>query len=153
MILTDPKKCTSQFSYLESVVFDEAAELKVVLKNPNQFREAVIYEHLSHMDPSKIKSFINSREAKAMIEAGTITYDTLDRLQHKANCNDTAINTAVCHVAKENDDDLWDQLIAARAEERRIMNELLDKYRNEVETVATNARTEIIDKCIPASFR
>lgn len=142
-----------KFSYTESMLFNENAEIKTVLKNPNQFREAVIYEHLSHMDPTKIKVFVNSAESRAMLEAGTITYDTLDRLQKKADVNNTCVNTAVCHVAKENDDDLWDQLVAARAEERRIMNELLDKYRNDVESLATNARTEIIEKCIPSNYR
>lgn len=153
MILQNPNTPIGKFSYSESMIFSEGAELQVVLKNPNQFREAVIYEHLSHLDPYKIKSFVNSREAKAMIEAGTITYDTLDRLQHKANVGNNVVGTAVCHVAKENEDDLWDQLVAARAEERRIMNELLDKYRDRVETIATNAHNEIIEKCIPANFR
>lgn len=134
-------------------IFDESVEIQGVLKNPNQFREAVIFEHMSHKDPATIKTFCNSSEAKAMIEAGTITYDTLDRLAKKANMDNRVINTAVCHVAKENEDDLWDQLVKARAEERRIMNELLDKYRADVGPIATNARTEIIEKCIPSKFR
>ena len=150
MILTNNK--STGFTY-SSIVFDESATLPGVLKNPNQFREAVIYEHMSHKDPATIKSFVNSSEAKAMVEAGSITYDTLDRLSKKANSDTSVVNTAVCHVAKENDDDLWDQLVKARAEERRIMNELLDKYRADVEPVAINAKTEIIDKCIPSAFR
>lgn len=150
MILsTTPKKGVSM-SY---TIFDESATLPGVLKNPNQFREAVIYEHMSHKDPATLKSFVNSREAKTMIEAGAITYDTLDRLAKKANSDNSCINTAVCHVAKENDDDLWNQLVQARAEERRIMNELLDKYRKDVEPVALNAKTEIIEKCIPSTYR
>ena len=148
MILTNNKSTGFKHS-----IFDESVEIQGVLKNPNQFREAVIYEHMSHKDPATIKIFCNSSEAKAMIEAGTITYDTLDRLAKKANMDSRVINTAVCHVAKENEDDLWDQLVKARAEERRIMNELLDKYRADVGPIATNARTEIIEKCIPSKFR
>ena len=148
MILNNNK--SSNFTYS---VFDESVEIKAVLKNPNQFREAVIFEHMSHKDPATIKTFCNSTEARTMIEAGAITYDTLDRLSQKANSDKGVINTAVCHVAKENDDELWNQLVQARAEERRIMNELLEKYRKEVGTIATNARTEIIEKCIPSRFR
>ena len=148
MILNNNKP--SSFTYS---VFDESVEIKAVLKNPNQFREAVIFEHMSHKDPATIKTFCNSTEARTMIEAGAITYDTLDRLSQKANSDKGVINTAVCHVAKENDDELWNQLVQARAEERRIMNELLEKYRKEVGTIATNARTEIIEKCIPSRFR
>lgn len=140
------------YSFTHSV-FDESVEIKAVLKNPNQFREAVIFEHMSHKDPATIKTFCGSTEARTMIEAGTITYDTLDRLAQKANSDKGVINTAVCHVAKENDDELWNQLVQARAEERRIMNELLEKYRKEVEPVAINARTEIIEKCVPSRFR
>ena len=148
MILTNNKSTGFKHS-----IFDESVEIQGTLKNPNQFREAVIYEHMSHKDPATIKTFCNSSEAKAMVEAGTITYDTLDRLAKKANMDDKVINTAVCHVAKENEDDLWDQLVKTRAEERRIMNELLDKYRADVGPIATNARTEIIEKCIPSKFR
>ena len=148
MILNNNK--SSNFTYS---VFDESVEIKAVLKNPNQFREAVIFEHMSHKDPATIKTFCNSTEARTMIEAGAITYDTLDRLSQKANSDKGVINTAVCHVAKENDDELWNQLVQARAEERRIMNELLEKYRKEVGTIATNAHTEIIEKCIPSRFR
>ena len=150
MILNRNSQNGFKFNY---TVFDESQTLPGVLKNPNQFREAVIYEHMSHKDPATLKRFVNSSEAKAMIEAGTITYDTLDRLAKKANSDNTVVNTAVCHVAKENEDDLWDQLVKARAEERRIMNELLDKYRKDVEPVAINAKSEIIEKCIPSNYR
>ena len=150
MILNRNSQNGFKFNY---TVFDESQTLPGVLKNPNQFREAVIYEYMSHKDPATLKRFVNSSEAKAMIEAGTITYDTLDRLAKKANSDNTVVNTAVCHVAKENEDDLWDQLVKARAEERRIMNELLDKYRKDVEPVAINAKSEIIEKCIPSNYR
>lgn len=150
MILNRNSQNGFKFNY---TVFDESQTLPGVLKNPNQFREAVIYEHMSHKDPATLKRFVNSSEAKAMIEAGTITYDTLDRLAKKANSDNTVVNTAVCHVAKENEDDLWDQLVKARAEERRIMNELLDKYRKDVETVAINAKSDIIESCIPKQYR
>lgn len=141
------------FNNIKDTLFDESATIKATLKNPNQFREAVIYEYMSHKTPATIKAFINSSEAKAMIEAGSISYDTLERLDRKANTDNTVMNTAVCHIAKENDDELWTKLLQARAEERRIMNELMDKYRTEADPVALKARSEIIEKCIPANYR
>ena len=138
-------------NYISSL-FDESATLPGVLKNPNQLKEAFIYDYISHKDPVKIYEFINSKEAKAMIEAGTITYDTLDKLSQKADDKKCGMNVAVCHVAKENNDELWDELIKARAEERRIMNELLSKYGNEVSPILDKAHEEIINS-IPNAFK
>lgn len=150
MIINNEKSTNVGFKFS---VFDESSTLKTTLKNPNRFREAVIYEHLSHLSPTRIKSFIYSQEAKAMIEAGTITYDTLERLQKKSDENDKTIRTAVCDVAMSNDDELWNQLVAARAEERRIMGALMAKYQKEVDPLAIDAREEIIKSCIPAEYQ
>lgn len=139
-----------KFNYT-SQLFDESTSLPGVLKNPNQFKEAVIYEHLSHLEPAKLKVFVNSAEAKAMVESGAITYDTLDRLAHHGKGK--ILKTAVCHVAKENNDELFDELIKLRAEERRVMNELIAKYRDEIGDVADKATDEIIRTCIPAQYR
>ena len=152
MILSKPNTSGMHVSY-SSMVFDESAQIKTVLKNPNQFREAVIYDHISHLDRPTVSKFIRSPEAKAMIEAGTITYDTLDRLARVAGHKDKSLNMAICHHAKEEGDELWDELVKAKAEERRIMNELLDKYRSEVEPLAFNAYNEIIESCIPSEYR
>lgn len=133
-------------------LFDEDASINAVLKNPNEFKEAVIFEYMSHKDPTTLRSFIHSPEAKAMIEAGAITYDTLDRLENKCR-NPHAMNAAICHVAKENEDELWDELIKVRAEERRLLNALRDKYADKVGPLANNARDEIIAKYIPDKFK
>lgn len=149
-MILNSKPSGVKFSYA-SQLFDESASLPGVLKNPNQFREAVIYEHLSHLPAAKLKVFVNSAEAKAMVEAGTITYDTLDRLAHHGKGK--MLKAAVCHVAKENNDELLDELIKLRSEERRIMNELIEKYRGEIGDVADRATDEIIHGCIPAQYR
>lgn len=150
MILNTNKNNGVRFSY---TIFDESETLPGVLKNPNQLREAYIYEHLSHLDRCTLNKFLNSSEAKAMVEAGTITYDTLDRLQRVACGKDKTMKTAICHIAKENDDDLWEELVKARAEERRIMNALIEKYRAAAQPVAYKAYNEIIESCIPSEYR
>ena len=139
-----------KYNYMESELFQEGATLPVVLKNPNALKEAVIYAHMAKKDPLTIRKFVGSREAKAMIEAGTITYDTLDKLSQKDA--DTTMNVMVCHTAHENEDELWDELVKARAEERRIMNELLAKYGSSVSPLVDKANEEIINS-IPKEFR
>ena len=69
MILSTKKSSGIPFGY--SQIFDENATLPGVLKNPNQFREAVIFEHMSHKDPATLKMFVNSSEARAMIDIAT----------------------------------------------------------------------------------
>ena len=123
----------------------------VVLKNPNQYREAVLFEIVTNLPKSKQKEFINSPEAKAMLEDGIITRDFLERVaaEHDGGC----LKTTVCHMAKENGDPLWDELIAARMTERRLMNELLAKYGTDAKTIVENANDEIIEMSIPEYFR
>lgn len=125
--------------------------MESALKNPNQFREAVLFEALSAMPEKKIKEFVKSPEAKTMINEGMITQETLERLanEHKSGL----IATTVCHMAKENGDPLWDEFVAARIQERRLMNDLLAKYGEQAKPVADAADKKIIESCIPEYFR
>lgn len=127
------------------------AIMESALKNPNQFREAVLFEALSAMPEKKIKEFVKSPEAKTMINEGMITQETLERLanEHKAGL----IATTVCHMAKENGDPLWDEFVAARIQERRLMNDLLAKYGEQAKPVAADADKKIVESCIPEYFR
>lgn len=140
--------------FLESIsnVFGPAnVKLESALKNPNQFREAVIFESLSHLPAAKKKEFVHSKEAKAMLEEGIITADMLDRLAADA---DTGIfKTAVCHMAKENDDPIWDEFVKCRTQERRLLNQLIEKYGKDAKNVADDAAKDFVEGCIPAYFR
>ena len=135
-----------------SRVFGSAdVKLESVLKNPNQFREAVLFETLNNLPRNKIKEFITSEEAKVMISEGIIDHDMLERL---AKENDTGIlNTTVCHMAKENGDPIWDELVECRIKERRLMNELLNKYSDSAKPIANNANKDFVEACIPEYFR
>lgn len=133
-------------------VFGEASEtINATLKNPNQFREAVVLEALRNLPAAKRKEFSNSKEAKFMIEEGIITQEMLDRLNESKDCSTMKI--AVCNIAKENNDPLFDELLSLRIQERRVMNELIEKYHVAAEPVAANADADIVDRSIPAYFR
>lgn len=130
-------------------IFDEGF-IDSTLKNPNMFTEAVIYDEISHRPYKQIKEFCDSPEARDMVAAGVISQDIVERLNDIPR--DRRLGIASCHLADENDDPLWQQLIAVRREERRIMNELLDKYGNSVDRISGDIRDEIINKKLPAKF-
>lgn len=125
--------------------------IESVLKNPNQYRDAVLYESLASLTQSKLNEFVDSDEAKMMIDKELISQDTLERLanEHK----NSLVDTTVCHMAKENGDPMWDELVKLRIEERRVMNELIDKYSDQAKPVVDNAQTDFIEACIPEYFR
>lgn len=136
----------------ESVLFGNGnAKIEgVTFKNPNQFREAVIFDSLASLPESKLKEFVVSEEAEMMLTNGIITQDALDRL---TNAKDNEIlNTTICHIAKEDGDPLWDELVKARIEERRIMNELIKKYQEKAEPYAEKAKEEFVESFIPKYF-
>lgn len=139
----------------KSMVFGsgEAVMEATLLKNPNQLREAVVFERLSNLPRAKRAEFIRSREAKIMVENDIISQDSLDRLA--SDLNNTTMNTAVCHMAKEENNPLWDELVRCRMEERRLMNELILQYGEKVDKspAIKNIEAEFINKSIPEYFR
>lgn len=140
------------FPLEESKVFgEEDAKLEgVVFKNPNQYREAVIFEALSSLPESKIKEFVLSEEAATMVSTGIISQDSIERL---ADCKDNEILcTTICHMAKEDGDPLWDELVKARLEERRVMNELINKYKESATPYAEKAKEEFVESFVPRYF-
>ena len=136
-----------------SRVFGSAdVKLESTLKNPNQFREAVLFETLNSLPMSKKKEFINSNEAKTMLTEGLITRDMLDRLTAETD-KGSLLKTTVCHMAKENGDPIWDEFVACRVEERRLINELIRKYGEDAKPVVDNADKDFVESCIPEYFR
>lgn len=122
------------------------------LKKPTQYRDAVLYEALSNLSSREVGNFVNSKEAKAMLAEGMISPDVLDRILAAKNGSDVMIKSTVCHLAKENQDPLWDELVAARIEERRILNDLIAKYGEQALVVAESVGKKITDT-IPRYFR
>ena len=137
---------------INSAVFGSGdMKLESALKNPNQFRDAVIFESLSSLPTKKINEFVNSKEAKTMINEGLISQDVLERLVNTSDKN--ILKTTVCHMAKENGDPIWDEFVKERIQERRIMNDLLEKYGKDAKVIADNAEKEIVNASIPEYFR
>lgn len=141
------------FDPLKSKVFGSSdVKLEGVLKNPNEFREAVLFESLNNLPNEKKKEFVKSKEAKTMVSEGFLNMETLHRLAHECD-HHHGIHTMVCHMAKENGDPLWDELVECRIRERRLINELIAKYGEEAKPAAETAEKEFVESCIPEYFR
>ena len=140
------------YGNVSSGVFGGAdVKLESALKNPNQFREAVICETIRSLPSEKIKEFCTSEEAKAMINEGYITQDTIERLAD--SCDTGIFKTTVCHMAKEADDPDWDAFVMHQIESRRLMNDMIAKYGDKAKDIADNAQTDFIEHCVPEYFR
>lgn len=134
-----------------SNLFDPDMVMESSLKNPNQLRDAVIYESLSSLPTKKIKEFVNSKEAKVMLKEELISQEVLERLVDEKDTG--CLKTTVCHMAKENGDPLWDELVKHRIEERRLLNDLLAKYGENAKEAADIANKEFVESKIPEYFR
>lgn len=135
-----------------SVFGGSEMQMESTLKNPNHYKEAVIECAISSLPRKKINEFVNSKEAKAMINEGLISQDCLDRLASE-NDEGRLIKTTVCHMAKENGDPTWDEFVRCRIEERRLMNDMLEKYGDNVKPEIVKVEKEIIESSIPEYFR
>lgn len=136
-----------------SMVFAESGKLgSRPLKDKDALREACVYHELSHMSKKDLRAFAKSKEAKYLLEHEIISYDTLERLTSECY-GDRALEFHVCHMAHENDDERWNQLCKCRDEERRLMDELMDTYKEAAMVAAKNFRKDYIEPSIPKTYR
>lgn len=135
-----------------SVFAEGALDSTRHLKPLNPLREAFIINELAHLPKKILKEFVSSPEAKMMLEEEIISYDSLTRLAGR-DYNDRAEQLVVCHMAREEGDELWDELVRHREEERRIMNELISKYGTEAKPYVSNYRENYVNKYVPKGFR
>lgn len=136
----------------ESRLFSEGTFNDKPLKNKDLLRESFIYNELSHMSKSDLREFKNSPAAKYLVENDILSYATLDRLVND-NFGDTGVEFFCCHMAKENGDERWDELVKHREEERRLMNELIDSYGNEARANADTYREQYLNHNLPKEYR
>lgn len=134
----------------ESVFGGTNVVMENTLRDPNQYREAILFEALAAMPAKRIQEFVTSKEAKMMVTEGILKQDTIDRLA--SHHNNKILNTTICQLAKEADDPLWQELVAAHIQERRLMNELLEKYGAQAHTVADNAYENFVAPNLPKYF-
>jgi len=120
------------------------------LKNPNDLREAYLYEYLTSRGTAE--KFANSPEATVMKEEGMITDELVERLS-AAKANNKNLEMTVLHLAKAEDDPLFDLLVAARAEERRLMNELIAKYQESAVELTDKYVDKFLNQELPTEFK
>lgn len=137
-------------AFKESVLGGTDVVMENTLRDPNQYREAVLFEALAAMPAKRIHEFVISPEAKMMVTEGILKQETIDRLA--SHHDNKILNTTILQLAKEADDPLWQQLVASRIEERRVMNELLEKYGAQAHTVADNAYENFVTPNLPKYF-
>ena len=131
------------YSMYDDHIIDES------LKNPNELTEAFILDELSHLSDEKKEEFINSEEAKAMIEAGLISKKTLVRLSKTDDLNRRS-TMAAFQMAKENDDPLWNMLVKNRIKERELKQKIVQKYSSKAARIAKTGQKEFLKNKMPA---
>lgn len=139
--------------YSSQIFGGPEAQLEVALKEPNQYRNAVVFESLAGLSEDRRREFIHSEEAKVLLREGVITDEMLEKLGAMDKDDNHVFCTSILHMAKEEGDPLWDEFVQHHVEERRIMNELIAKYGEEGQKMAANAQKNIVEAYIPRHFR
>ena len=136
-----------------SILFSEDAVMapKSIFKDTRPLQEAFVFAELSQLPKQKLREFMKGPECKYLIENDIISGDTLERLANE-EYEDKAMELVVCHMAKENDDDRWNELVRHRAEERRLMNELIGEYGDNARTYAEQYRENFVYNCVPKGY-
>jgi len=137
----------------DSKVFGESSNIRdnLKLKDIRPVREAFVLNELSHLPQNKLKKFVKSPEARTMVEMEIISPDALESLTKDAY-GDRAAEFMVCHMAKENGDDRWDELVRLRAQERALMNSLLRDYCNHAAPYCKNYRNDFVNNNVPKEY-
>jgi len=136
----------------EDRLFSEGTINDRPLKNKDLLREAFIYNELSGMSKKALREFKNSPAAKYLVENDILSYSTIDRLASE-NFGDRGMEFFCCHMAKENGDERWDELVKLRQEERRLMDELIDSYHDEAKANVDTYRETYINHNLPKEYR
>lgn len=131
-------------------VNDENA-IQAELKNPGELLESFIFDELCHLPDDRKQKFINSEEAKVMVEAGIISRKTLVRLS-KTDDLSRRMKMAAFQLAKDNDDMLWSQLVKNRIKERDLIDKITNKYNSKAGKVAKIGQKDYLSKKIPGAF-
>ena len=115
-------------------------------------QEAFVYNELSHLPKNKLREFMKGPECKYLVENEIISADSLEKLASD-EYQDKAEELVCCHMAKEVGDDRWDELVRHRAEERRIMNDLIRTYGEAAKPYVEQYRENFVYNCVPKGYR
>lgn len=124
--------------------------MKGKLKNPNALRESYLYEYLTAT--GKAEKFATSTEASVMKEEGMITDELIEKLS-AAKANNKNLEMTVLHLAKAEDDPMFERLVALRAQERDLMNELISKYQESAVELTNKYVDKFLNQELPAEFK
>ena len=139
----------------ETSVFGESAVINdgVNLKDPKPYREAYVVTELARrMSPEQLAAFPKSKHAQALVENEIIGYETLENLARGAY-SDRSEELMVCHMAAENDDDRWNELVRHRAEERRLLDELIRDYGSDAQAACKQYNNDFVNRYVPGDLR
>lgn len=138
---------------MTSMVFGEGAMTPHgIFSDIRPLQEAFVFNELSHLPKEKLREFMKGPECKYLIENEIISADTLEKLASDEYI-DKAEELVCCHMAKEVGDDRWDELVRHRAEERRIMNDLIQTYGEAAKPYVEKYRENFVFKCVPKGYR
>lgn len=107
------------------------------------FREAVIYDELSHLPEVELEAFLNSEQCEAMCEEGMISRRTLVRLSKNDDLSRRTV-VAAMDLAKKNNDPLWDKLVAVNKKKKEYVAAIVKKYNAKASKAARIAQKEYI---------
>nr|DAF97860.1 MAG TPA: hypothetical protein [Myoviridae sp. ctYA416] len=113
------------------------------LRNPNALLEAFIYAEASTLPESERQAFVESDEAKLLLEKQVISRKTLVRLS-KADDIARRQKMAAFQIAKERKDPLWTKLVKNRVIERALVKQIVQKYGSQANRVARKSQQEYI---------
>ena len=138
----------------ENGIFSEEGSIRdnLKFKDVRPIREAVIVNELSHLPQTKLKRFVESPECNQMMKMDILSPETVENLAKNAY-GDRATEFMCCHMAKENGDDRWDELVQLRAQERALLNSLIRDYAEESKSYAQNYRQDFVNKCVPKEYQ
>ena len=139
---------------MENTIFGESTTplaSKGALKNPNMYRESIIYDTVSRLPKSKIDEFCTSQEAKIMVNEGYLSQESLERLA-KEHGIPSIVKTLACHIAREENDELFQTLLMANREAHMCLDRILDKYGMDAAEMAKKYGDDL-DKIIPDYFK
>lgn len=113
----------------EDSVFAEVTVINdgIKLKDPKPIREAFVLNELANLPKDELKDYVKSSQARALVENEIISPAALEDLAKSAYA-DRGVEFMACHMAKENEDERWNELVRHRAEERRLLDDIIRDY-------------------------
>ena len=112
-----------------------------------QTMAAFLYDDLSEMCHEQRQMFLNSDEFKAIDESKSLTSsigrNTIVKL-NKADDMERRIGQAALNIARDKNDILWVKLQKNRVQEKKLLDQINQKYGRKAEKIAKKAQKEYI---------